>query len=509
MKHYFNRSFSSMNVHAKVKKFITQITAVAVIFWSLGLNAFIALPANAAITPLTVTASATSAQTIVPSSAVTPLLNIDAVASEGETFAAVKVAITPSAGFAISDLAALDGAAGTTGLSLYRDNGTTEGSFDSGDTAVTLGGPVSITSTGSASRISKITPPSGPRVPTDTDVLATGDLLFANISGGGAPTTGYNWHIVTTGAAINSANLRLDGAGAQPAYEVGSTRVSPFAPAAYSTFVVNGTNAVVETGNYDLPAAGDIVFYQSSTNAGSWGLVTNETLTSGIFAISGSVLGNDTWRISKVTGQTGVYAIPPGPGDAFTPTGAYTLPVLGDIVLYRTGSSAGWGMVTNTTLTSNTFAIDNMALVPGLSYSISKLTAYNQATALTSSLPTGGQAIQYGDLVFGIPTANPIMGVPMASPGSNSFGWHMATGDTTISAADLRLNDYTVAPSFGFTALLYTGEAVTVPSDNTGATAGADFYIAAKTSAGAVNGHAFTASVAPGSITFSANSPTA
>src|SRR3990167_1838355 len=85
---------------------------------------------------------------------------------------------------------------------------------------------------------------------TDATSVTTGDIIVVNTTAN--PTAQkYDWHIVTTGAAVNHANLRLDGASVAPTYVTGS-RFSTITPAA--TAVDNG-------------ATGDIVFAQTTANA--------------------------------------------------------------------------------------------------------------------------------------------------------------------------------------------------------------------------------------------------
>ncbi|MEK7123244.1 MAG: hypothetical protein AAB855_05320, partial [Patescibacteria group bacterium] len=363
-------------MHQLVKKVVYPMTMVSMVLWSLG-PALLPTPVQAGITILTNVSSVSTPQTLGPSSAITPLLNMNTVADAGETFASANIVVTPSAGFAMSDLGPLDGEPGNTAFSLIRDNGTTQGTYDASDTAINTAAPIMVTDTLGADgvrRIQKITPPSGPRTTDSTDVLAVGDLVYGKISAGGAPTGRYDWHIVTTSAAINSANLRLDGAGVQPTYT--GARVSPFAPASTGEYTINGTS------NTTSPAlaAGDIIYYQlvpvagtgtiassgttvtgtgtafmtqlaigdiitasgqtktisaitSNTSLtvdsaftanlpggtsftfsrGGWRMVTG-TFTASASPVNGGNLPNGTYRISKVNGQTGLYNIPPAPG---------------------------------------------------------------------------------------------------------------------------------------------------------------------------------------------------
>ncbi|MDP2630085.1 MAG: hypothetical protein Q8P56_01635, partial [Candidatus Uhrbacteria bacterium] len=474
--------------HALVKNVLYPITIASIMLWSLGPAA---MPAYAGITILVSTSSFAGPQTIGPSSAPTPVLNLNVASDAADTLDVVRVAISPSAGFAMSDLAPL-GTGASSGIAFYRDDGGTQGSFDATDANVALG---NIALTDGSTRISKLMPSSS-MLPDSLSVIDVGDLLYTDVSANGAPTTGYGWHVITSGSAtfLGGPDLRLDGAEGVPTYRNGNaTRTSHFDVDKTGLFVVNGADAIVPTNvaaprTYTEPVAGDIVYYQTGIAPGTWGIVTAPELTSGTFAINGVILSNGTYRISRIAGQTGSFVIP-GEGAIPAPGAGYTTPVIGDIVLYRPAGSptSYWGIVTNATLTTGTFSINNMALMAGGTYQLSKVIAYNPSTALTSAIPTGAQAVNFGDLVFGLPASNPV---------TVSYDWHIATGDTTENGTNLRLDGASNAPIFGFS-VLFDPIAEAVPTNNTGANEGADYYIAFRTSAGAVNGHAFTAGVAP------------
>ena len=475
------------------EKAIYTATIASMVFGSLGL-AGLPTPASAGITILVNTSSVATPQTIGPSSAPTAVQNINIVSNAADTLDVVRVAVSPSAGFVMSDLAPL-GTGASSGIALYRDDGATQGSFDNTDSNVALG---NISLTDGSTRISKLMPSSS-MLPDSLSVIDVGDLLYTDVSANGAPTTGFGWHVITAGSAtvLGGPDLRLDGAAAAPTYRNGNaTRTSHFDVDKTGLFVVNGADAIVPTNvaaprTYAAPAVGDIVYYQTGASAGTWGLVTASALTSGTFAINGTALANGTYRISKIVGQTGSFVLP-GEGAIPAPGAGYTAPALGDIVLYRPAGSpvSYWGIVTNATLTAGTFAVDNMALSPGGTYQLSKVTAYNPSTALTGAIPTGEQAVNTGDLVFGLPTRSPV---------TVAYNWHIATGDTTASGANLRLDGAASAPVFGFS-VLFDPIAEAVPANDAGANEGADYYITFRTSAGAVNGHAFTAGVAPGTF---------
>ncbi|MBI4599645.1 Ig-like domain-containing protein [Candidatus Uhrbacteria bacterium] len=472
---------------------VMYITTIAsTVLWTLGPAA---LPANATISILTSVSSATSAQTIGPSSVPTAIFGINAVGDGGENFTSFSLAITPSAGFVMSDLAAL-GTGASSGIALYRDDGATQGSFDAAtDANIALGLPPIITD--GSTRISKLMPSDSVGVSATNQVVGSagrdmnfvvGDLIFGNTTANSASLNTYDWHVVTTAENITTdaapTTLRLDAnAGGAPTFAA-STRISQLTPASTGSYVINGTS------NTTTPAltTGDIIFYQTGAGAGTWGMVTGN-FTAAASPVNGANLGNATYRISKLSALTGSFVVS-GTDTITAPGTGYTTPVVGDIVLYRSGGQALWGIVTNATLTSGTFAVNNAALPPG-TYQISKVNAYTPSSALTSAIPTDQNAFNTSDLVFGMPTQNPI---------TTSYNWHITTGDSSGNAANFRLDDRMSAPAFGFSAMIATGGAEPVPANNTGTNEGSDYYVALRTSASAVNGHAFTAGLAPGTF---------
>lgn len=454
--------------------------------------------ASAAITTNAVNNLVAGNQTIKASSNALAVLGINAVASASETLSSVKVTINPQAGFVMSDLAAL-GTGASSGLALYIDNksGGVTGSFDATDTAVTLSAaPTLVTST----QFSKLTP-SATAVVTDTTIsIAVGDVAFTNITAGGAPTNGYAWHMVTTAPAsagpADSA-LRLEGAGAAPTY-VGSSRFSKLTPSA--TAAVSDSAMSIAVGDV---AFASITAGGAPTTGYAWHMVT--TATNG--GVSGSALRLDgagaaptyaaSSQFSKLAVSTGSFVIPAS-GAIPAPGSGYTTPAVGDIVLYQTGANAAvWGVVTNATLTTGTFAINGTALSASTTYQISKVTGYTPATAAVSD---SALAITTGDLAIALVTNN---------PQTSLVGWHVATtGATGVAGTALRLDGAASAPMYGITATLTANAGQAVPANDTGVNAGNDFYIVAKTASSAVNGHAFSLGIAPGDITYSAGTPT-
>ena len=246
------------------------------------------------------------------------------------------------------------------------------------------------------------------------------------------------------GAFVDGANgdavVTLSGA---PTYSA-ATRASALTPTQTATIVVAGTSAIAPSGTYTTPAVGDIVFYQSTTTAGVWAIVTNATLTSGTFAVNGAALGAGTYRISKMgggagntlnvtTGASGANAWTVNSGTLWA---SGVTPVLGDIVQFQTGSSAStWGVVTNaTSVNQNTFAINGVNLTAATAYQITKVSSFSPTTSAVDASVAGkltqGLTFAVGDLVIG-------------TTGSG-YAWGVVTTAETVAATGtvsvLRIN---------------------------------------------------------------------
>ena len=147
---------------------------------------------------------------------------------------------------------------------------------------------------------------------TASTALTAGDIVVVNTTA--TPTdVRYNWHIVTTGAAVNHTDLKLDGAASAPAYVSGS-RFSKITPTA--TGAVNGSNQL--TLNLSV---GDLVFGKVTANADNpntfaWHVVTTAENISGAIP--------NTLRLDGATGEltfaasTQVSKITPGAQDLRT-----------------------------------------------------------------------------------------------------------------------------------------------------------------------------------------------
>lgn len=114
-------------------------------------------------------------------------------------------------------------------------------------------------------QITKVATPAATGVVSAATSVTTGDIIVVNTTAN--PTAQkYDWHIVTTGAAINNASLRIDGSGAAPTFVSGS-RFSTITPSGTATD--NGATA----GQVLAVSVGDLVFVKIGSSYG-WHQVT-------------------------------------------------------------------------------------------------------------------------------------------------------------------------------------------------------------------------------------------
>jgi hypothetical protein len=457
--------------------------------------------ASAAVSTNTATNLVTFNQKTKVSSNAIAMLGLDMVVDAGETLSSVTVALDGTAGFTTADLAAM-GTATSSGLALYKDNkaGGVAGNFDATDLNVTLSSAPSLAQ---VAQFSKLVASSTALVSDAAMVLNSGDIVFTNVSAN--PTDSkYNWHLVTTGGiGVNAAGLRLDGAGSAPTY-VASSRFSKFTPVATTT----GDGSVTAGGKLTV-ATGDLIFGRRATEGiYTWHVVTGGTTLSDDTAENDAALDSQADDPAMFASTTFSQIAPAGTATDNGATASGVLAgVLGDMVFVKIGTTYGWHIVTtagdlSSDATENTAFLDGASADPGIvaSSQMSKIStaggSWQVATAITAD---GALAITAGDVAFAQITNNPQGISPV---------WSMITaGATGVAGAALRVNDFTSAPTYGWVVTLTPSAGQAIPADQTGSNLGRDYFIVARTSATAVSTHAFTLGVAPGSITFSANTP--
>ncbi|MBI4280716.1 Ig-like domain-containing protein [Candidatus Uhrbacteria bacterium] len=222
-------------------------------------------------------------------------------------------------------------------------------------------------------QITKLATPAATGLVTASTSVTTGDLMVVNTSAN--PTDQrYNWHLVTTGAAVNGASLRIDGAGSAPTFVSGS-RFSTITPAATATD--NGST----NGGTLAVSVGDLVFAKVGVGNYGWHLATgagnlSSNATEGTASLDGATAAN-----SLVTALSQMSRLTPAGQGLVTDT-SVTFNV-GDLLFASTTANAAnngaynFHMVTddgagNITITNPALRLDNApgALTASTNYTI-------------------------------------------------------------------------------------------------------------------------------------------
>ncbi len=233
-----------------------------------------------------------------------------------------------------------------------------------------------------------------------------------------------------------------------PSYAAGS-RVAKANTVSTAFYNISGMNSIFPQGAYVAPSVGDIVFTQFDTFPPEIGLVTNNTLTSGTFAINGNAL----FRPSQVT----KFATP-------TKTGAVsdaTAVGIGDLIVVNTTANPTDTRYNFHIVTTNQ-AVNNSGLrLDGSGDAPTYVSGSKFSTimpAATSSMTAAGHlnattTFNAGDLVF----AKLVAG----GDNLNTYAWHivttaevvqMPTGPGTTSA--LRLDNAAARAQFAGSSVL-------------------------------------------------------
>ncbi len=439
------------------------------------------------------------------SSATTSVLGLNLVTNAADTLNQVRFTLNGAASFALADLEALS-AAGTSGLALYKDNkaaGMT-GSLDlAQDTRVALSAaPTAVQVT----QVSKLAATATALVTDTALTLTAGDIVFVNTSAN--PTAlSYGWHLVTTGNAgsggVAASALRLDAAGAAPTFVSGS-RLAKFTPAATTT-----ANASTAGGTLTV-SAGDLVFGRRATESTyTWHIVTAGTTLADDSTENNAALNGEV-DDGAITANTSVAKlVPAGTATDNGVTAEGTLAVaVGDVVFVKIGSY-GWHIVTTAgNLSSN--AAENTAFLDGGSADpaivansqMSKLSTSGGTFQLTTAaISDTSLVIAAGNVAFSQLTEHPHTTLGVA--------WGMfTTGGTGVSSTALRVNDDPAAPLFGWVVTLTPAAGQAIPANDTGANAGADYFITVKTASGATNSRTLRLGIGEGDLTFDSGTPT-
>ena len=224
---------------------------------------------------------------------------------------------------------------------------------------------------------------------------------------------------LTAGSAVNGS-IRpfpngFDFVVSNPPTYTASTSFVKMSTVSSSFFQIFGTSPIFPQGNYSAPVVGDIVITQRETFPLELGLVTNATLTSGTFAVSGFASFNSQ-QITKV-------ATPVATGPVTDATAITT----GDIIVVNTTANPtaqkyDWHIVTTGAAINHTdLRLDGASVAPTY-VSGSRFSTITPTATATDNGATAGQvlAVSVGDLVF----------VKIGS----SYGWHQVTTAGNLSS---------------------------------------------------------------------------
>ncbi|MEK7107314.1 MAG: Ig-like domain-containing protein, partial [Patescibacteria group bacterium] len=413
----------------------------AILIAAILLSASMISVARAAVSPNTATSLVSLNQTIKASSAPTAIFGLNLAGNQ--TLASTSIAFTAVSGFSTTtDLVALSNAT-SSGVAIWRDNkaGAAPGVFDASDYVV----PLLMASTswnGSA---------------TSTLTFATPEVIPLDDTGG---NLGNDYFVV-----IQTANNPgLDGhtftASMYPGAN-GWTGAQPAGPTAITTNMITGdtvapTLDVNMTGpandSTGVPVSTFIhlgfgpneILDQTTLNPNNVTLTVGSTPPVGAMlrpfpngfdlVVSGPPTYSAPSSFAKATSSSAFFNIS-GTSQIF-PQGSYAAPSRGDIVYTQTDTfPPEVGVITNATLTSGTFAINNNPAFRSL-----QITKFVAPT--TSGYTGGGAVVGVGDLIVANTSANPT---------NVRYSWHIASTSAAINNDALRLDDALAAPTYATT----------------------------------------------------------
>lgn len=230
-------------------------------------------------------------------------------------------------------------------------------------------------------------------------------------------TTGVN----PVGASINTMpNGFSMVVSSQPTYALGA-RFAKIDNTVFGFFMImNGQPVMPQGGSYSVPAAGDIVYFQRDTFPPELGIVTDATLTGGIFKINDfSLMGGQNMAKFKTADLTGLVT-------------ATTQMNKGDLVVANTLTNPtsdryNWHIVTTAAPFNNTaLRLDGESGQPTFTTnsSFSAIRPADNASTTDNGATNGGTlAVTAGDLVF-------------AKVFGGSYGWHIASTTGNLSSVE-------------------------------------------------------------------------
>ena len=374
-------------------------------------------------------------QTIKAGSVPTAIFGFNLATTSTDKFASVRFSITAGGGFSTTTDLATFSTATSSGIAIYRDSKTAgvQGSFDSADTVITLANTP--TWIGATTTLTLLNPEA---VPTDNLGVNAGNDYFLVIQTGSgmgdARTVSFNlypgeigWSASTptiTPTPLNTSIITTDitaptVTSTGPANNSTSVPISMFINANFSE---NMDVSTLTGTNISLTSNGNPVGVGINAGPMAFNVVVSNPPTYATGAKFSKVANTAFGWFQVIFGQT-IY--PAG--------GSYSTPVSGDIVYFQHDTfPMELGLVTNTTMTGGTFAVNNFPLFGG--QNLIKFKAAN-STGLVSATTN----LTLGDLVVTNTSANPT---------SSRYAWHIVTSSAPANSANLRLDDSSVAPTY-------------------------------------------------------------
>jgi hypothetical protein len=374
-------------------------------------------------------------QTIKASSSPTAVLGLNLAVDGGETLVSLKVMLSGSGGFATSTDLTPFGVATSSGLALYRDNksGGITGTFDNTDTVLLLMGAP--TSTGA----------------TTTLTLNIPEPVPANDTGA---NTGNDFFLVVTTAvgAVNAHAFTMTIYPGEVYYSANSPTATPVLTTTQSLVVdttlptVSGSGPPTASTNVPINAFINVNFSENIdpttvnpatvalTAAGSPAGIGFQVFPNGFNVIvSDPPTYAASSRFAKVPTTTYAFLMIMGTNPIMPQGGTYTVPAAGDIVYFQHDTfPSELGIVTNSTLTGGTFAVNNFTLMGG-------------QTLVKFASPTATGAVSAAT----VPIAGDLIVVnSTSSPTSDRYAWHIVRVGAAINGAAIRLDDATTNPGY-------------------------------------------------------------
>ncbi len=414
--------FTSANINI-INKSLIIFTALAVVLWSIGAGFFIPEITRAAVSQTTAPAGmAVMGQTIKASSVETPVIKFQLTGNSADnTVTQVTVTVESTAGPTVSgDFAS---------LKVFK---SADGIFDGGDTLV---GTQTTVNVGSATNITVVEPPLG--------AAASWYIVTAATSAGAGNAHAFKVTMAAnTAVTVGGAGAGLITSSALAAGSVQALTTDTVAP----TLNVSMTGPA--TGSTNVPVSTFVHMGFSESLDQSTLIPANITFTSGGSPVGAGIKpfpdGFDLTTSNAPTYTTGTsFSKALNTSTAFyhmsgtnaiNPQGAYVAPTLGDIVFFQKDTfPMDVGVITNATLASGTFGVNDFNLFQG-----QQITKFG--TIAATGLQGSATTLVVGDIVVANVSANPT---------DMRYNWHIVTAGTAVNDAALRFDSVTAAaPTF-------------------------------------------------------------